>query len=82
MMIHSMRSTMIRLAPASQVPVSLRGTYWSNFAKTARAPGTHSLRMKRIGPDPTYSLIWVKASVLAMRSGMMKQQGVPVFAKA
>jgi hypothetical protein len=49
---------------------------------TARAPGTHSLRAKRIGPEPTYSLIWVKLSVRAMRSGMMKHIGVAFLPSA
>jgi hypothetical protein len=41
------------------------------------------LRTKRIGPEPTYSLIWVKLSKrVAMRSGMMKAIGVAFLPSA
>ena len=46
------------------------------------APGTHSSRMKRIGPLPTYSVICVNGSDLAIRSGIMKAIGVLILPSA
>jgi hypothetical protein len=48
----------------------------AEFSNTAFAPGTHSFFIKRIGPLPMYSFICRNGSVAAIRSGMIKQQGV------
>ena len=79
---HSMRSAASRLPPAGHELGSGRGTYPENFSNTALAPGTHSFWTKRIGPEPIRSLICLKASIAAIRSGMMKQQGVALLPSA
>src|SRR5262249_11973799 len=41
------------------------------FTNTTLLPGTHSSFTILNGPEPIDSVIWVKASVLATRSGIM-----------
>ena len=50
---------------------SLRGTYFGFFRYTALSPGLNSSRLKMYGPEPMCSSICLKASVSAMRLGMM-----------
>jgi len=57
------------LVPKFAVAAIARIAFGENYSCV---PMSHSSFRKRNGPLPTYSEIWVNASVLAMRSGIMK----------
>ena len=83
MMTHSMRSTFMTLPPASQLPARCAARSPSNFSNAAMRAGlpvgAHELHRAASRCTPS---ICLNGSVLAMRSGMMKQHGVPTLPSA